>query len=235
MSKVGTLEHKKTKKLAKILKSPSYSALGLLEAFWHWVGKYCPNGLLEIDDFEACADTIGYKGRHEKDLCKILLECRLIEPFDDKMYVHDWHDHAPDYVKKALNRTGRNFANGSPPYGVTTAGQRHDDGGTDSGQGRDNITPTKTRQDKTRQDQPRYDATGVVPLVSDLEIFMSQRKRKNPKQDAEDCWNFYAAQNWRTAKDEPIGNWRTFAGYWIDKNPEPETLPGVNRDWEEPT
>lgn len=232
MSKIGTLEHKKTKKLAKLVKIAPWAALGLLEAFWHWAGKYCPTGLLESDDFEACADTIGYKGKGATDLFKILSESGWIEPMDDGFYIHDWHDHAPDYVKKTLKRTGRTFANGSPPYGSTAVGQGRDNGVTESGQNRDNGTPTKTNQDKTNQDK----TSGVVtPDVADVVIFMARAKRRNPDRDAVECWNFYDAQKWRDGKGEPIKNWRTFAGYWLDKNPEPDILPGVNRNWEEPT
>jgi hypothetical protein len=59
-----------------------------------------------------------------------------------------------------------------------------------------------------------------IPSVDDLTVFMARAKRRNPEADGLACWQFYDASGWRTAKGEPIGNWRTYAGFWIEKNPE---------------
>jgi hypothetical protein len=53
-------------------------------------------------------------------------------------------------------------------------------------------------------------------------MFMAKAKRRNPEADGLACWQHYDAAQWKTAKGEPILNWRTYAGFWIEKNPEPE-------------
>lgn len=114
MAKSGTFEHPKTKRLARLLKAPNYAALGLLEAFWHWVGRYAPTGQIDTDAMEDCADTLRFDEGGEV-LAEILTGSGWLDALEDgTYYVHDWHDHATDAVKKDLQRTGRKFANGAP-------------------------------------------------------------------------------------------------------------------------
>lgn len=114
MAKSGTFEHPKTKRLARFLKQPNYAALGLLEAFWHWIGRYAPTGQLDALALEDCADTLRFDDGGEA-LSEALLQSGWLDALEDgTYYVHDWHDHATDAVKKDLQRTGRKFANGAP-------------------------------------------------------------------------------------------------------------------------
>jgi len=110
MAKRGTLEHPKTKRLARILSLPSWAALGLLESFWHWVGRYCPTGELTDEDLLDCQDTVRFDG----SLKDVLIQSGWLDLIDDSTcYVHDWHDHADDTVKKTLQKRKEQFANGA--------------------------------------------------------------------------------------------------------------------------
>jgi hypothetical protein len=111
VAKRGTLEHPKTKRLARAIGAPPWAALGLLEAFWHWVGRYRPQGFLTAEDFLDCMDTIRYDG----DLSAVLTAAGFLEEAPGGWYVHDWHDHADDTVKKTLQKRGEAFASGRPP------------------------------------------------------------------------------------------------------------------------
>lgn len=112
MAKRGTLEHPKTKRLARSLQLPAWAALGLLESFWHWVGRYTPSGLITPEELEDCADTIRFDEGGES-LARVLHACGWLDEVDGGWYVHDWHDHADDSTKKVLEKRGETFANGS--------------------------------------------------------------------------------------------------------------------------
>lgn len=109
MAKRGTLVHPKTKRLARKLGMPPWAALGLLEAFWEWVGRYASTGAFTAQDWEDCADTIGCDVEH----LAFLVECGLVDKRAKGYYVHDWHQHADDLVKKNLKAKGQRFANGA--------------------------------------------------------------------------------------------------------------------------
>jgi hypothetical protein len=117
MAKRGTLEHPRTRRLARQLGMPAWAALGLLEAFWHWVGRYSPTGLLTQDELDDCADTIQCA-----DQVEALIECGWIDRLPNGRYwVHSWHQHADNTVKKNLSNSKQSFAfqsNPEPSQGV---------------------------------------------------------------------------------------------------------------------
>ena len=109
MAKRGTLEHPKTKRLARQIDMPAWAALGLLEAFWHWIGRYCPTGAFTSEDWFDCADTI----RLDPGVLQALIASGYVDQFGDAFLVHDWQDHADDTVKKTLQKRDEVFADGS--------------------------------------------------------------------------------------------------------------------------
>jgi len=111
MAKRGTLDHPKTKRLGRQLDMPAWAALGLLEAVWHWVGRYRPTGFLTGDDLADIADTIRYESGGA--LASDLVSTGWLDEVEGGWYIHDWHDHADDTVKKTLAKRGEKFANGS--------------------------------------------------------------------------------------------------------------------------
>ena len=42
--KRNTIDHPKTKALARALGLPLYSGVGVLEALWHWTARHAPAG-----------------------------------------------------------------------------------------------------------------------------------------------------------------------------------------------
>jgi hypothetical protein len=108
MAKRGTLDHPKTLSLARALKVEAWSALGLLEAFWHWTGRYRPTGNLTGVKPKDLADGVRARRNPEK-LLSVLVQERWIDRVGDALYVHDWPDHADDATKKSLMRSGREF------------------------------------------------------------------------------------------------------------------------------
>lgn len=120
MAKRGTLGHPKCKRLGRALGMEAWAALGLLEAFWHWVGRYRPTGQLSAEDMLDAADEVGF--RDAERLAELLVTTGWLDQLDDdSYYVHDWHDHADDTVKKTLAKRKEQFANGQSARKTTIA------------------------------------------------------------------------------------------------------------------
>lgn len=112
MAKRGTLGHPRTSKLARALNMPAWAALGLLEAFWHWAGRYAPTGLLDQELLESAMDGSGISGDH----AAALVETGWLDPLEDEtIWIHSWHEHADDTVKKNLKAAKKSFAMQSNP------------------------------------------------------------------------------------------------------------------------
>ncbi len=165
MAKSGTFEHPKTKRLARLLKAPNYAALGLLEAFWHWVGRYAPTGQLDADAMEDCADTLRFHQGGEM-LAELLSQSGWLDTFEDgTYYVHDWHDHAIDGVKKDLQRTGRKFANGAPvrkPKTKETPEDLPQDSPEESTEETLETTPSDSKEESETMNSTVIDKVGTV-------------------------------------------------------------------------
>ena len=130
MAKRGTLYHPKTLHLARLLKVEPWAALGLLEALWHWAGRYAPTGDLSSADPRAMAEGMLVR-RCPTRVLAFLTESSWIDRVGEKLYIHDWPDHADDATKKLLQRSGRTFA----PYYATVSRSK---------------SPTKSRQSPDR-------------------------------------------------------------------------------------
>jgi len=116
VAKRGILEHPKLLALAESLGIMDPWALGLLEAFWHWVAKYHPNGDLTGTRPSLFARSIRYTGDAD-ELWGRLLDCGFIDKLEDgRALVHDWSEHADSAVHKALKKRHELFADGHEPF-----------------------------------------------------------------------------------------------------------------------
>lgn len=114
MAKTNTLRHPKIFLLADLLDAEPWAALGLMEAFWDWVHQNVRDGDISNFSPSAIADGVAWR-RKPSDLIHLLRESGWIDELENgTLYVHDYHDHAPDYVRKHLERFGKDFANGFP-------------------------------------------------------------------------------------------------------------------------
>jgi hypothetical protein len=102
--KAGTPQHFKTHRLKRMLKIPVYQAVGILEALWQFVSANAWEGNLgKIPDEDIIA-ALEYEG-DGKCLIAALLACHFLDIDDNHRYrVHDWYDHAPEYVRKRIDR-----------------------------------------------------------------------------------------------------------------------------------
>lgn len=114
MAKRGALEHPKTLALADALEIMDCFALGILEAFWHHVGKYHEDGDITSLSPRVLCRSIRYTG-DAAHLFAVLKQCGFIDEKDGKLLVHDWADHADDAIHSRLFRAISTFADGTKP------------------------------------------------------------------------------------------------------------------------
>lgn len=108
--KRGTIEHPKTAALADSLGVELLTAVGLLEALWHFTAKYSRLGDIGKFTDQAIADGVHWRGNAD-DLMRSLVSCRFVdEDATHRLLIHDWADHADGSVRKALKRADEGFA-----------------------------------------------------------------------------------------------------------------------------
>ena len=109
LMKTGTSRHPKLKALARVLGTTRRDAVGILELLWEFTAEYAPRGdigrhtnseigdavewLASADEFVSALDTTGWI-----DACP-----------EHRYVIHDWHKHAPSYLKKRLERSETTF------------------------------------------------------------------------------------------------------------------------------
>lgn len=115
MAKQNTIEHRKTYQLADLLDVPLWAALGLMEAFWDWTGRQAQDGDVTRIPLSQIADGVKWRDDPRR-LMRLLRRCGIVDEIPGgTLYVHDWHDHAPEFVRLRLQRGGKTFAIGFPP------------------------------------------------------------------------------------------------------------------------
>lgn len=113
--KRGTPDHPKTRRLMAELDLPLFSACGLLELLWHFTTRYAPRGDVGRYDAAQIAAAVGWTG-DPAFLVATLTACGWLDVSRRHgVLVHDWPEHADDYVHVALARRKMRFADGTVP------------------------------------------------------------------------------------------------------------------------
>lgn len=100
--KRGTPEHPKMKRLCSILCKPNYVGVGILEAMWHLVARYTPDGAIGKLANSEIARAIDWRGNPD-NLINALVASGWLETCScHRLYVHDWKDHADQTVARVL-------------------------------------------------------------------------------------------------------------------------------------
>jgi hypothetical protein len=118
----GTLTHRKTRRLAKLLNLELWGALGLLEALYHLTAEQAPRGDVGRMSNADIAEEL-YWGNDPDCLINALIESGVLEVYEDKsirLWIHDWHIHTDRTVREYLRNHKLTFANGAQPYGNAT-------------------------------------------------------------------------------------------------------------------
>lgn len=117
----NTPTHPKFRKLQKRLSLPLFQVVGVLESLWHLTVQCADNGDLSRFSPEDICDFMGWLGNPD-ELIDALVECRWLDRVDGGLFVHDWLDHAPTYVKdrhrKRESRAKDRHADSPAGFGV---------------------------------------------------------------------------------------------------------------------
>lgn len=187
--KNGAHRHRKVKRLRRALSIPEPHAVGLVEMLFQAAAEHANRGDIGCLDDDEIAEELGWE-EHPKELIDALIEvgwadCHPVH----RLVLHGWKEHAPDFVKKRIERAGTGWAEDdvaedehSGPTTLSddredTVGQRQ----TPAATGR-HCQPTKAGQGKTKagqgqaqhplpdvpSDPPPKPPTPVPPIASGL-------------------------------------------------------------------
>src|SRR3954464_2733788 len=108
--------HPKIMRLAVELEIDMAYARGIMESLWVLTAINFPQGDIGRWSNTLIATGIGYQGNPDV-LIEMLLRCELLVwvANDARLIVHDWHEHADDWVQSRLARKGKSFASGQTP------------------------------------------------------------------------------------------------------------------------
>lgn len=116
--KLDALDHPKTHALTAALNISRPTAIGHLELLWAFTGKNAPQGNIGKWPNGSIARACDWAGDPDQ-FVSALVASRLLDLDDEhRVSVHDWHEHAPGWVRAKLKGLGQQFLmpkQGSPP------------------------------------------------------------------------------------------------------------------------
>lgn len=149
MAMTGVQDLLKFKDLVRKLKIPSPHALGILETIWLYCHQHAvdPRGVLfSVSDLEALAEWNGEDGH----LVAAMLASRWLDQEGEKVYPHDYLDHAPEFVQRRIGRAVYRKSQKTAVNGETLTGKMAKTPVTDGPTVLTRPDPTRpNRSDKT--------------------------------------------------------------------------------------
>lgn len=108
--KAGTTESMKFMVLKSKLRMPKYAVVGLLEGLWGLTAASAPDGAIgKFSNLEIAA-WLEWEGEAD-ELIGALIDAKFVDVSDDyRLVIHDWADHAPNFIKGNLAKHGKKFA-----------------------------------------------------------------------------------------------------------------------------
>lgn len=111
--KVGTTELVKFRHLKRSLGLPHFATVGLLESLWMFASKNSPQGDIGKHSNEDIACMIEWDGDPDELIDSFVKYQWLDAHAEYRLVIHDWSDHAPNWLKGNLASHGKHFANAS--------------------------------------------------------------------------------------------------------------------------
>ncbi len=117
MAKRGTLTHRRTRRLARLLRIQPPYALGVMEAVWHVAAEQAPRGDVgRLSNQDLCDEA--YLEGNADEIVAALVEAGVLEEHSAfRLVVHGWSEHADRAVRHKLSRAGLTFWDDEPPFG----------------------------------------------------------------------------------------------------------------------
>lgn len=109
--KLNTIQHPKILRLRRRLSVPTWGAVGVLESLWHLTATHAKDGAIgRIFTNEDIANSIGWEGEPDHLIDALVASGWLDTCAINRLIVHDWSDHCPDFVRGNLARQKVDFA-----------------------------------------------------------------------------------------------------------------------------
>lgn len=112
--KRAAVDHPKLQRLQRRLKLSRFQAMGLMEAVWHFAGRYSPEGDIGRWADEEIAAWVEWDGDAEELIDTLVICGWLDRDPKHRLLIHDWAEHADEATKIALKRAGKAFAVATP-------------------------------------------------------------------------------------------------------------------------
>ena len=111
--KLNTIQHPKLLRLRRRLSVPTWGAVGILESLWHLTAHHAKDGAIgKTFTNEDIANAIGWDGEPDQ-LIEALVSAGWLDVCEvNRLVVHDWHDHCPEFVRGNIRRMKKEFATG---------------------------------------------------------------------------------------------------------------------------
>jgi len=104
------IDHPKTRRLAKLLGVPLYSAVGVLECLWHFTARHAIRGDIGRWSDAEIADRVDWPTDDVERLIGALVDAGWLDRDEQhRLIVHDWHDHCDESVRKTVKKHGWQF------------------------------------------------------------------------------------------------------------------------------
>ena len=120
------LTHRKTLRLAALLKTDKYKIIGHLHALWWWALDNAPDGDLSALTAEEVAEAIGWPIKRAAELVNALHDSGYLD--SDPMRLHDWMDYAGRLIERRKaerkRQRERRISDQRTPYVVATTDVR---------------------------------------------------------------------------------------------------------------
>ena len=150
--KVGSKDHIKVKRLKRALDIPLYQALGILETLYQSAAQSADDGAIGRFSNADIALELEWEGDAD-DLITALVESGLLDEHKDlRLVIHDWEDHAPNFIKDRLRkRKQTTCAQSSDGNSGDTRNDETDSEGSRNGIGNSQLTiPNPSQPNQTK-------------------------------------------------------------------------------------
>jgi len=195
--KIGTTELVKFRHLKRLLSLPQYAAIGLLESLWMFASKNAPIGDIGRHTNEDIACMIEWNGDAD-ELIAVLVKCGWLDEHQThRLIIHDWSEHAPNWLKGNLAKHGKQFAVQSTVQTAVQPTKQVAKQATKQPAQPDPHATTTSSQSTSSQAKPNQ----TTPAVSDLDF----------KND-EVFWDFdpvgWIELDWMAARQAFLARWK---------------------------
>jgi hypothetical protein len=208
--KLDALDHPKTLDFAARLQVELPTAIGHLELLWAFTGKKAPQGDVGKWPDGAIARACYWNGDPRLFLSALVAAGFIDTDTDHRYVVHDWHDHAPRWVRSKLVRAGLEIHSSPDGSGDCSPDSSPDRSG-------DSVSEAKRSEAKSQSARATrltddFELTPERRLVAEVEKLPAERTF------AKFCDYWRAASGAKARKHDWDATWRNWCRTEADRS-----------------